>query len=173
LPLLPFDAHQIEGGTITKFKFLLFIAVLVGFAAPAHAGHDDGKTAYDSGDYANAYEQFQKLGGLGDAEAQYFWGRMYDRGLGVSKDHAEAVNWCRKAADQGDALAQTTLGWAYASGNGVPQDYVQAHMWFNLAAAQGYPEAQMDIDAVAEKMTLAQIAEAQRFANEWKPKGQH
>jgi uncharacterized protein len=63
----------------------------------------------------------------------------------------------------------------YSRGEGVPQDFVQAHMWFNLAAAQGPPVlstmAQKHRDEIAEKMTPAQIAEAQRLAREWKPKG--
>jgi hypothetical protein len=43
-------------------------------------------------------------------------------------------------------------------------------MWFDLAVAQGYSEAQKGIDAIAEKMTPAQIAEAKRLAREWRPK---
>jgi hypothetical protein len=44
-------------------------------------------------------------------------------------------------------------------------------MWFSLAAAQGYPSAEDYMDTLAKKMTPAQIAEAQRLAREWKPKG--
>jgi hypothetical protein len=39
-------------------EFLLFIAVLIGLAAPAHAGLDDGRAAYDRGDYAKAYSEW-------------------------------------------------------------------------------------------------------------------
>ena len=56
------------------------------------------------------------------------------------------------------------------NGQGVTQDYVQAHMWFNLAAAQGDEIPRKNRDAVAERMTSEQIAEAQRLAREWKPK---
>jgi hypothetical protein len=42
-------------------------------------------------------------------------------------------------------------------------------MWFNLAAAQ-YEFAATSRNAVASKLTPAQIAEAQRLAREWKPK---
>ena len=38
-----------------RFKFLLFVVVLIGFAALAYAGFDEGKTASDRGDYAKAY----------------------------------------------------------------------------------------------------------------------
>ncbi len=63
----------------------------------------------------------------------------------------------------------------YEKGQGVPQDYVQAHMWYNLAASHFAPGSDRDRavknrDIIAEKMTPAQIAEAQRLAREWKPK---
>jgi hypothetical protein len=44
-------------------------------------------------------------------------------------------------------------------------------MWFDLAAARGDSYAKKSRDKLAEKMTPAQIAEAQRLAREWKPKG--
>ncbi|MGA3114539.1 MAG: hypothetical protein ABSF90_08930 [Syntrophobacteraceae bacterium] len=35
---------------MTRFKFLLFIAALLGFAALAHADFGDGEVAYDRGE---------------------------------------------------------------------------------------------------------------------------
>ena len=71
--------------------------------------------------------------------------------------------------------AQYNLGAMYHNGKGVPQDYAQAHMWFNLAAFRFPPgerrdKAARNRDIVAERMTPAQIAEAQKLAREWKPK---
>jgi uncharacterized protein len=65
----------------------------------------------------------------------------------------------------------------YDEGRGVPQDYVQAHKWYNLAASR-FPTSAKEFrdravgnrDAIAAKMTPAQIAEAQKLAREWKPK---
>jgi hypothetical protein len=53
----------------------------------------------------------------------------------------------------------------------VPQDWVQAEVWLNLAASHA-SRAQQDYwartrDAVAQKLTLDQLAEAQRRADEW------
>ena len=100
-------------------------------------------------------------------------GFLYGQGRGVSQDYAEAVRWFRAAAEQGDATAQYNLGVLYHEGRGVPQDFVRAHMWLNLAAStltgserDDYAEAR---DAVAARMTSAQIAEAQRLAREWTP----
>ena len=90
----------------------------------------------------------------------------------MPQDYAQAVKWYRKAADQGHAKAQYNLALMYANGYGVPQDYVSAHMWWNLAAAKGDENAKRNRDIVAERMAPEQIAEAQRLAREWKPKGE-
>ena len=86
---------------MTKFKFLLFVAVLVGFASLACAGLDDGKAAYDGGDYVTAYNELKPFAEQGNADAQRRLGWMFDLGEGVPQDYAEAMKWYRKAADRG------------------------------------------------------------------------
>ncbi len=51
----------------------------------------------------------------------------------------------------------------------MPQDVVPAYMWLNLAAEQGDQDAVQAKDSIAQLMTPAQIAEAQRLAREWRP----
>ncbi len=110
------------------------------------------------------------------AEAQSNLGVMYSNGQGVTQDYAEAAKWYRKSAEQGHASAQINLAFMYGNGQGVPHDYVQAHMWYNLAAAslpgEDRDRATKNRDIVAGLLTPAQIAEAQRLAREWKPRGQ-
>ena len=81
-----------------------------------------------------------------------------------------AVETLRKVADQGLAEAQNDLGIAYESGSGVPNDIVQAHMWYDLAARQGDENATKNRESLAGKMTLEQIAEAKKLADEWRAK---
>ena len=100
----------------------------------------------------------------GNPDAEINLGNMYFDGNGVPQDYAESVKWYLLAADQGNADAQIALGFLYEYGDAVPLDYVQAHKWFDLADSSLYR------DAVAAKMTPAQIAEAQKLAREWKPK---
>ena len=50
------------------------------------------------------------------------------------------------------------------------ENEVQALVWFNLAVAHGYQRAARDRDALAQGMTPAQVAEAQKLTDEWKPK---
>jgi len=92
---------------------------------------------------------------------------MYMSGDGVAKNDGEAVKWFRKAAEQGLANAQGMLGIMYAKGQAVPQDYVLAYMWLNLATEGNQGAAQFR-DAVGQRMTAAQVAEAQKRAREWK-----
>jgi hypothetical protein len=151
---------------------LVAVALIVG-SMTAHA--DDfsvGFRAYQRGDYANALRIFQQLAEQGETLGQIYLGLMYEKGQGVAQDYAEALRWYRKAADQGEALAQINLGVMYHFGQGVTQDYVQAHMWYSLAVARGEKDARKYRDSLANQMTPAQIAEAQKLAREWKPKGQ-
>jgi len=46
-----------------------------------------------------------------------------------------------------------------------------SHMWANLAVAQGYENAIKICDLLEELMTPDQLAEVQRLAREWKPRG--
>ncbi len=80
------------------------------------------------------------------------------------------MRWFRLAAAQAETTAQVHLGVHYATGQGVPEDDGQAYMWFNLAASQGNETATENRDLLAERMTAADISEAQRLAREWKPK---
>ena len=85
-------------------------------------------------------------------------------------DFATAMRIMRPLADQGHVTAQTVVGLMYYFNYGG--DYVSAYMWFDLAAAQGNAFAEMFLRDTADKMTLNQIAEAQKLAREWTPNTQ-
>ncbi len=100
---------------------------------------------------------------------------MYEKGSGIPQDYAEAAKWYRLAAEQRHAYSQATLASMYFKGMGVARDVVLAHMWLNLAAVRFPPGedrklAVRDRDRIQQRMTPAEVAEAQRFAREWKPK---
>jgi TPR repeat protein len=121
-------------------------------------------------DYHESEKWYRRAAERGHVYAQVKLGTQYLQGNGVPQDYAEALKWLRLAADQGNPLAQAKLGEMYLDGKGVPQDYVLAHMWFTLAAAKGQQDAASLRDALAKRMTPAQIAEAQKLAREWTPK---
>ncbi len=120
-------------------RVVLAVALLIALATPSQADYRYGLAAYARGDYATALLQEFK-----------------------------------RPAERGSAVAQRMLGVMYGKGQGVPQDYVQAHVWFNLAASRHSPGKDRDLavkarELLAEIMTPAQFAEAQRLAREWKP----
>jgi TPR repeat protein len=103
-------------------------------------------------------------------------GIMFAEGVGGRPpNYGAAAAWYRAAAEQGYPDAQVLLGFAYSIGEGVPEDYVAAHMWVNLAAAKLPPgkarNAALQLrDQLVDKMTPAQITDAQKLAREWTPK---
>ncbi len=151
--------------TLTPVVFTLCLLV---WPALVQADFQTGMDAYNQGDYATAFKEWQPLAEQGEADAQVNLGLLYDFGKGVPQDYGQARDWYLKAAEQGHALAQANLGVMYwMMGPGVLQDYVQAHMWANLAAAQSQEQAPTLRDILAKKMTPAQIADAQELAREW------
>jgi TPR repeat protein len=65
----------------------------------------------------------------------------------------------------GDVLFE--LGMMYSVGRDVPIDLVAAHKWFNLAAMKGNADAIRLRREVADQMSDAEIAAAQRAARDW------
>jgi len=102
-------------------------------------------------------------------KTEFDLGLKYQNGDSVHQDYAMAAYWFRRAAERGEAPAQAKLGHIYEKGLSVPQNNILAHMWLNLAALQGKEDAKSSRDIVAQRMTPAQIAEAERLAGEWKP----
>jgi TPR repeat protein len=64
-----------------------------------------------------------------------------------------------------DVLFERGLYWA--SGRGGLVDLVAAHKWFNLAALKGRADAITMRREIADMMTEAEIATAQRDARAW------
>jgi uncharacterized protein len=70
-----------------------------------------------------------------------------------------------EGAAAGDGLFE--LGMKYSLGIEVPVDLISAHMWFNLAAAKGNAEAVRLRREIANQMSDAEVAAAQRAARDW------
>ena len=125
--------------------------------------------------YANAHQWYEQAAAQGYPMAQFNLGVLYDNGDGVPQDYAKARQWYEQAADRGYAMAQTNLGVLYRSGHGAPQNDVRAYMWFSLAAARSTGNLQKPAadtrDDMALRMTPAQIAEAQRLAQQCEAQG--
>ena len=114
-------------------------------------------------------------------------------GAGVQQDNLQAYVWLSigvaagiDAAQARDAAAskltpaqvkeandrepvETEKGSSlYGAGRGVAQDNVQAYVWLSVGMAAGI-DATQSRDAIAAKMTPAQIKQADLLVSQWKP----
>jgi hypothetical protein len=110
---------------------------------------------------------YQKAAAQGNAVAMSKLGDAYAQGNGVTQDFGQAASWYGRAASAGDPWSFAKLGSLYEAGQGVPQDDVTAYQWFDVAATRGDPQAADQRDALAQKMTPAQIAEAKKRSSDW------
>ena len=90
-----------------KLAGLALIAALcagftLGLTAPAWADWDEGRAAYERGDYATAIREWRPLAKQGYAIAQNSLGSMYRHGDGVAKDFVLAHMWYNLVAVKGD-----------------------------------------------------------------------
>ena len=97
------------------------------------AGHE----AFSAEDYGKAMEYLAKAAELGNSDALFAIGCMYDVGLGVEQDTGKAIEYYQKAAGLGNAGAMNNLGVLYEDGQGVEQDYEQALKYYQQAMELG------------------------------------
>jgi len=140
-----------------------------------------------------AFKWYQIAADQSSSYAENVIGVAYERGLYFTQDSAEAFRWYRRAANKiydrpGNTWIhspQYNIGAMYASGRGTTQDNVRALMWFTLAVAFGDTKppdpfgiklvdtstytAPEQRDRLVALMTSAQIAEAEKLAQEWRP----
>jgi uncharacterized protein len=157
-------------GFVSAAGALVTGAVLLTLAPMAQAG--SGKHRFASGDAAGV-SQIIGRAEHGDARAQAMLGFMYANGHGVPQSYDAAVNWYLQSAEQGDPEGQYLLGLMYDKGLGVHIDVIKAYKWLNLAAAHAPRQRQETFlnmrNAVASKMTPAQIEIGQRLALDFIP----
>jgi uncharacterized protein len=133
----------------------LALAVIASFASATHAQSAtnsaanvlaEAVAAYDGKNYRDALRLFRPLAEKGNPEAQYYIGRMYEKGQGVSKDKAQTIYWYRKSAEGGYAKSQYRLAVGYAFGlAGLPTDDEEAVKWLHKSAEGGYQRAQKNL----------------------------
>ena len=73
--------------------------------------------AYEAQHISDALRDWREAGELGNAEAQYRIGLLYERGEGVHRSWPDAVVWYKRAAEQGHTEAQYQLRYLYLRGS--------------------------------------------------------
>ena len=123
--------------------------------------------AWDEADLETALDLWSTRALAGDAEAQYYVGEIFERGLGVPPDYREAATWYRKAADQGHARAGVNLAHLYEKGLGVEQDVLEALKLYRAAAGLTGAIAIDSHDQVIDLAELERLrGEVERYRQE-------
>lgn len=130
-----------------RLFMLLVFSLLCGiiYAQDAETIYKDGKTLYDAKKYKEAFAKFQTSANQGYKKAQYYLGRCYDKGHGITENDQQAVFWYEKAAAQNHPKAQYELGKCYKKGEGVTKDLDKAFQYFEKSAAQDNADAQFEL----------------------------
>jgi uncharacterized protein len=110
-----------------------------------HLTLDEGRRAFESGNYAEAVKTLLPLARKGDASAQYYVALMCHQGKGLPESKAAAMGWARKSAGQSNAPAEALIGLMYSQGHGVHRDDEETVRWFQGAADHGSPSGQMKL----------------------------
>lgn len=118
------------------FLLLLGLACLIGAAAPPVArtpGYYELRARWAARPVAEVQADAER----GQADAQYYLGRLFLDGLGVPKDPVRGLGWLRKAEAQGHVEALAELARCHYQGLGCPQDIPVALRAARDAAARG------------------------------------
>lgn len=111
---------------------------------------------YDRANMKSSLGVWMEKAKAGDAQAQFYVGQIYEKGMDVAPDYSAAAEWYRKAAASGSNEAKLSLAAMMENGHGMPADPTGA---LNL-----YREA-MGItgnDLISRQEADAQLAEAER-----------
>lgn len=122
--------------------FLWVFAAVAVLPVVARAGLEEGRQAYQRGNYAQAFQEFLPLAQGGDLTMQNQIAAMYYMGQGTPQDSAKAAEWFAKAAQGGSPEGQYCLGKLYYYGQGVAQNFEEAAKWLTPAGLAGKGGAQ-------------------------------
>ena len=154
-------------------RILAILALALAAVLPCSAGQDDelfasGQQAFAQRDYRAALEFWTRAAESGHARALNGLGLLYRDGRGVDIDEKRAVNLFRDAAERGFTYAMYNLGMMIREGRGVQNDDIEARKWLVLAATLHFDQkARLQRDLIGRRMSEAQIAEADRRAQDW------
>lgn len=142
----------------------LWAVALLSMGARGELDLDGGMKAFETGDYAAAYEAFRPLAAYhGYEQAMNQLGVMYEHGLGIERDGAQAVAWYEKAALRGHSKAMYNLGMLYAEGTVLPRDLVKGLAWIGAASDHREDDAVMAAKTLVARMSDEQIAAAKKL----------
>lgn len=108
-------------------------------------GLEEGRSAYQDKDYAQAFLLLAPLAESGDPEAQFLLGEMYRKGEGLVKNAEEAKPLLIQAAEAGHVPAQLALAQLLENTEGTDNNAEAALQWLSRAAQSGQAESQFQL----------------------------
>ncbi len=94
---------------------------------------------------------FENAAKAGDAEAQFRFAQLLERGIAGPADPVSAFDWYQRAARQGHGRAQLKVALGYQQGSTGVQDYEAAILWYEKAAQQGIAQASHNLAVLYER----------------------
>ncbi len=107
---------------------------------------------YDRTTIASSLNVWQQEASQGSAEAQFYVGEIFEKGMGQEPDYELAVMWYQRAVKQGFEPAMMSLGRLHELGLGVPKDLVKAMNLYREASG-------LDEDEIAYASVFESIQE--------------
>nr|WP_174507469.1 SEL1-like repeat protein [Acinetobacter sp. Marseille-Q1620] len=96
--------------------------------------------------YTAAYQELDKMGKQGNAQALYNQGYLTQIGQGTTKDNKKAVQLYQQASDKGYPVASYVLAQAYSTGGlGVAKDEKKARQYLEKASNEGFEDATVEL----------------------------
>lgn len=124
---------------------LLLLPAAQAVSPDSHNRFENGWSAYERGDHAQAVQHWEPLAEQGHVNAQINLAVMYEHGYGVDRDLQTAAAWYLAAARQDSAIGQYNLGLFLAEYSDTIPSEQDALYWLGKAADQGFADAQLQI----------------------------
>ncbi len=105
----------------------------------------------DNYNYLAIFSDLYSRAILGNSQAQFHVGQMFEYGLGVYKSEQQAITFYEKAAAQQNMAAQYSLALIYLKHEDDPDLYLRGFEWLNDAAFKGNRYAQYVMAHVLSK----------------------
>jgi len=122
---------------------------------------------YDRASIASSLNVWQESASQGDAQAQYYVGEIFEKGMGQAPDYELAVMWYERAAKQDYNPAKMSLGRLHELGLGVPKDLVKAMNLYRQASGLADDEiAYASVFEEAQQLDQQRIIELQQALEE-------
>ena len=120
-------------------------------------------------DPARARAWYKRAADLGNVKAMHNLAVMHTQRDGGEPDYASASQWFTKAANLGLSDSQFNLAILHENGMGAAKNTTEAYKWYALAAERGDPEAAKRRDAIASRLTPADIERSRLIVAKWRP----